>query len=402
MSKTDERFQYLLPKQSDTGRYSLLDEFGNDVYDGGRPSCSMMKKAIENDQAVRYNKEKDSYYRVDGNMYFDRTQSAPSNELKQADEDEMTHSDITEFIQREAVSLKPSELFMDELTWKYLLRNVIRAQNTLMVGPTGSGKTQTVKWVAQALNRDLFTFNLGATQDPRGALIGNTHFDNSSGTFFNQSPFIKAIQTPNAVILLDELSRANPEAANILMTVLDDGQRYLRLDEAVDSPVVEVHPTVTFMATANIGVEYAATRMIDRALKDRFVPVRMEYLSKEDEQKLLSKLFPNVSGHDIKNVAEAVGQIREDVAKDDGQLTHNLSTRHSIDMASLLNDGFSIWDTLELIVWPQFDTDGGMDSDLTYAKSLIQAVVTDEPEPLEQEDDEPQTVDNSSNAIPDF
>ncbi|NCX06127.1 MAG: hypothetical protein EBW68_10165, partial [Actinobacteria bacterium] len=98
---------------------------------------------------------------------------------------------------------------------------------------------------------------------PRGTLIGNTHFSKDAGTYFNESAFVKAIQTPNTVILLDEVSRAHPEAWNILMTVLDPGQRYLRLDEAINSPTIKVHPTCAFIGTANIGSEYTSVRVSD-------------------------------------------------------------------------------------------------------------------------------------------
>ena len=57
---------------------------------------------------------------------------------------------------------------------------------------------------------------------------------------------MKAISTPNAVILLDELSRAHPDAWNILMINLDQGQRYLRLDEHENSPTINVAEGVCF------------------------------------------------------------------------------------------------------------------------------------------------------------
>jgi len=120
-----------------------------------------------------------------------------------------------------------------------------------------------------------FYFNLGATQDARASLIGNTHFDKSSGTFFKESSFVKAIRTPNAIILLDEISRSHHDGVNILMTVLDDLQRYIRLDEKEDSEIVRVADGVTFIATANVGNEYTATRVMDRALLSRF-PVKIE------------------------------------------------------------------------------------------------------------------------------
>ncbi len=95
----------------------------------------------------------------------------------------------------------------------------------MLLGPTGCGKTLAAQSLVKSLKRPDYYFNLGATQDARATLIGNTHFNKESGTFFSESAFVKAIKTPNAIILLDELSRAHPEAANILMTVLDQNQQ---------------------------------------------------------------------------------------------------------------------------------------------------------------------------------
>ena len=42
------------------------------------------------------------------------------------------------------------------------------------------------------------------------------------------------------------------------------------IDEHDDSPTILVARGVSFIATANIGMEYTATRVIDRAILDRF------------------------------------------------------------------------------------------------------------------------------------
>ena len=202
------------------------------------------------------------------------------------------HAEMMSFIHNDSVSLRPSLLMLPDLKWKYLVRSAMRAKNIMMTGAAGSGKTMAAKALANALDRPEFYFNLGATQDPRSTLVGNTHFAKDSGTFFSESSFVKAIQTEDAIILLDELSRAHPEAWNILMTVLDPGQRYLRLDEADNSPIIKVAKGVTFIATANIGNEYTSTRVIDRALLDRFTIIEMELLSKEKEEALLLQMFP--------------------------------------------------------------------------------------------------------------
>ena len=51
---------------------------------------------------------------------------------------------------------------------------------------------------------------------------------------------------------------------------------------------------VTFIATANIGNEYTATRQLDKALMDRFTIIEMDVLNDEEEFGLLKYMFPTV------------------------------------------------------------------------------------------------------------
>ena len=101
---------------------------------------------------------------------------------------------------------KPENFFISEINWKYLIRNIYNGSNIIIVGPTGCGKTCAVLNAASIFpERKFFNIPLGASQDPRSTLIGNTHYNSQSGTFFSESEFVKAIQIPYAIILLDEL-----------------------------------------------------------------------------------------------------------------------------------------------------------------------------------------------------
>jgi len=314
-------------------------------------------------------------------------------------EDKSDHTAIKDFIHKGSVNLKPIELVMTDLKWKYLVRSAVRAKNIMMTGPAGCGKTMAAKSLVKALDRPDFYFNLGATQDPRATLIGNTQFDSKNGTYFSESSFVKAIKTPNAVILLDELSRAHPDAWNILMTVLDQGQRYIRLDEAEGSPIVNVAEGVTFIATANIGNEYTSTRVIDRAILDRFVTIEMDVLNDEQEFGLLKFMFPEVNEEDLKAVAEISHHTRTQSMSDSGKVTAMVSTRASVEMAGLIYDGFNLFESAEISIFPFFSNDGGVDSERTYVKQLVQKYVKDEGEALFNEQE---TETNSEDEIPMF
>jgi nitric oxide reductase NorQ protein len=266
---------------------------------------------------------------------------------------------------------KPNDFYIDSLKWKYLLRNIIKGKNIMMTGPSGCGKTDVTFKAAKALDREVIYFNLGATQDPRSTLIGNTHYNKDTGTYFSESLFVNAIQKENTVILLDELSRAHPEAWNILMTVLDPIQRYLRLDEKSDSPTIKVAKGVSFIATANIGSEYTATRIIDRALLDRFSILEMDILSYEQEYQLLSNKC-NINQEILLKLCDIVKDIRNEVKSDMPRINTTISTRATLEIVELLMDGFTLDQAAEILIYPLFSDEGGSDSERIYVKQIVQ------------------------------
>ena len=281
------------------------------------------------------------------------------------------HDVMKTFIHASA-GLKPEQLIMSDLKWKYLVRSAMRGKNIMMTGPAGTGKTMAAKYLVSALERPDFYFNLGATQDPRATLIGNTHFSKEDGTYFAESLFVKAIQTENAVILLDELSRAHPEAWNILMTVLDLNQRYLRLDEKDGAPTIKVAPGVSFIATANVGNEYTSTRVMDRALQDRFITIEMDQLDEQMEFALLKMKYPAAHTEAVQAIAEIASQTRRECKTANPKLTNSLSTRAAVELTSLIYDGFSLTEAAEVGIYPFFSEDGGVDSERTYVKQIVQ------------------------------
>jgi len=370
-------------------RYNAWDADGNkwttEIGNGTR------KQAYRNDMALQrfVNKNGDYQWRRVPLDMFENGESVSKNKTNTSNnntddaynpdmivEVPTEHEEVMSFIHN-SYNLKPRGLMMKELKWKYLIRSAVRGKNIMMTGPAGCGKTMAAKALVNSLNRPDFYFNLGATQDPRGTLIGNTHFEDGKGTYFSESLFVKAISTPNAVILLDELSRAHPDAWNILMTVLDYGQRYLRLDEQDGQNTIKVAENVTFIATANIGNEYTSTRQLDKALMDRFTIVEMDMLNETEENELLTYMFSNVDSTLISNVSKIASLTRSEASSDTARVPNGISTRTTVELCGLLYDGFSLEEASEVSIYPQYDNTGGVDSERTFVKQIVQKFCDD-------------------------
>jgi MoxR-like ATPase len=157
---------------------------------------------------------------------------------------------------------------------------------TLLAGPAGSGKTELAAAIAHELNRPLAIIDCGAVRDPLD-WYGSIHLADGR-TQWVDTPLVAALATTNAIILLDEVNRAATIAQNTLLPLLDSRGRC----ELPQRAAITVAANVAFVATANEGMEYAATSAIDLALRSRFAArIECTYLSERDEADMLATRY---------------------------------------------------------------------------------------------------------------
>ena len=95
----------------------------------------------------------------------------------------------------------------------------------VLMGPTGTGKTETAKQLADNLGVSLIRFDMSEFQEAHsvskliGSPPGYVGYNEGSGKLIN-----KLQENPNCVLLLDEIEKAHPDVSQILLQIMDYGK----------------------------------------------------------------------------------------------------------------------------------------------------------------------------------
>ena len=176
----------------------------------------------------------------------------------------------------------------------------------LFTGPTGVGKTETCKTLANAMGMKLLRYDMSEYQERHSVsrLIGAPpgYMGYSEGGAGSGELINKLKETPNAVMLFDEVEKAHPDVLNILLQIMDNG-----MVTGSNGQTANARNAIVIM-TSNLGAADAEKRMIgfgggyndsaqEEAVKKHFAP---EFRNRLDAVIFFNKLDKPV----IKSVAE--------------------------------------------------------------------------------------------------
>jgi len=251
-----------------------------------------------------------------------------------------------------APSIKGDGFHVDTDNWYLLLRNIKNQVNTLLIGPTGSGKTELVILACKKLGVPCSVYDMGSMYDPVSGLLGVHRLQKGGESIFDYAKFTEDISKPG-VVLLDELSRAPVTTNNILFPCLDSRRKLpVEIAGGEDAREIFVHPDCCFIATANVGSEYTGTMSMDKALVNRFFPIELSYLPENIEQQILMNRCSVDSGT-AKLITKVSASIRN--LYNLQEIASSISTRETIMACELISDGWSTQRAMELIFLPLFE-----------------------------------------------
>ncbi len=167
----------------------------------------------------------------------------------------------------------------------------------LFLGPTGCGKTETAKQLADKMSMPLIRFDMSEYQEKHsvakliGAPPGYVGFEDNAGQLIT-----KLQENPNSVLLLDEIEKAHPDVSNVLLQLMDNG-----FVTGSNGKVADARNVILIM-TSNLGAADNEKNTIgfgtlektgedDKAVKKFFKP---EFRNRLDAVIKFSSLKPEV------------------------------------------------------------------------------------------------------------
>jgi nitric oxide reductase NorQ protein len=198
----------------------------------------------------------------------------------------------------------------------------------LLKGPTGTGKSRFIEFMAHKLEKKLLTI---ACHEETSAtdLIGR-YIIKGTETLWIDGPLTKAVKE-GAIIYLDEIAEARPDVI-VAIHSLTDHRRELYIDKLGET--IKAHNDFMLVASFNPGYQ-KGFKELKPSTKQRFAAMSFSY----PDEKIETEILVNESNID-KAIAKKLVNIGNKIRNlTELGLTETASTRLLVDAAKLIHSG---------------------------------------------------------------
>ena len=198
----------------------------------------------------------------------------------------------------------------------------------LLKGPTGTGKSRFVEYMAHELDLQLITVSCHEETSSTD-LIGR-YIIKGAATVWLDGPLTIAVKS-GALLYLDEIAEARPDVI-VAIHSLTDHRRELFIDKL--GTTIKAHPNFMLVASFNPGYQ-RGFKELKPSTRQRFVAVSFNYPEPRAEAEILVK-ETTIAEADAKKLVNIANKIRN---LTELGLTETVSTRLLVDAAKLIRSG---------------------------------------------------------------
>ncbi|GAV80132.1 AAA_5 domain-containing protein [Cephalotus follicularis] len=180
----------------------------------------------------------------------------------------------------------------------------IRRYPVLLQGPTSSGKTSLVQYLADLTGHRFVRINNHEHTDLQ-EYLGSYITDSGGKLVFNEGVLVQAVRN-GYWIVLDELNLAPSDVLEALNRLLDDN-RELFVPELQET--VRAHPDFMLFATQNPPTLYGGRKMLSRAFRNRFVEIHVDEIPAKELSTILEKRC-QIPGSYAKKMVEVMVELQ--------------------------------------------------------------------------------------------
>lgn len=198
----------------------------------------------------------------------------------------------------------------------------------LLKGPTGTGKSRFIEYIAHKLEKTLITVSCHEETSSTD-LIGR-YIIKGAETIWSDGPLTIAVRT-GAILYLDEIAEARPDII-VAIHSLTDHRRELFIDKL--GQTIKAHKDFMLVASFNPGYQ-RGFKELKPSTRQRFVAVTFNYPEAKAETEILINETEILSA-DAKKLVNIANKIRN---LTELGLTETVSTRLLVDAAKLIRTG---------------------------------------------------------------
>ncbi len=198
----------------------------------------------------------------------------------------------------------------------------------LLKGPTGTGKSRFVEYMASKLDKRLIT--VACHEETSSTDLIGRYIIKGAQTVWIDGPLTQAVKE-GAILYLDEIAEARPDVI-VAIHPLTDHRRQLYIDKLGE--IVQAHPDFMLVASFNPGYQ-RGFKELKPSTKQRFVAQSFNY----PQEKIETEILVNESQID-KSIAKKLVNIANKVRNlTELGLSETVSTRLLVDAAKLIHSG---------------------------------------------------------------